>query len=131
MGLALGWSSAAAAVLDGAQGMPVTLEEWSWVTSLFCVGASIGAGSVGKLVHSLGRRTVILAVGPVTLVAWALHMWASSVRVSRRQHRGHSARIVWPCGSSLLVARPSRSASGLGPSAPGTGGARSLATTTT
>ncbi|XP_034250495.1 facilitated trehalose transporter Tret1-like [Thrips palmi] len=79
VGLALGWSSAAAEVLDGAQGMPVTLDEWSWVVSLFCVGASVGAASVGRLVHSLGRKTVILAVGPVTIVAWALHLWASSV----------------------------------------------------
>lgn len=79
VGLALGWSSAALAVLDGAQGMPVTLEEWSWVTSLFGIGAAVGALSVGTLVHSLGRKTVILAVGPATIVAWALHLWATSV----------------------------------------------------
>lgn len=78
-GLGLGWSSAAAAVLDGAQGMPVTLDEWSWVTSLFCIGCATGSAGVGGLVHSLGRRRVILAVGPLTMVAWALLLWASEV----------------------------------------------------
>lgn len=79
-GLALGWSSATLAMrTESVQGFPITIEEWSWVTSLYGVGGGIGAASVGRLVHVLGRRVVLLAFGPVSLAAWALILWSSSV----------------------------------------------------
>ncbi|XP_052132393.1 facilitated trehalose transporter Tret1-like [Frankliniella occidentalis] len=84
MGLVLGWSSAAKAVYSDPeqqelQGFAVDLEQWSWVSSLYGIGGLIGSLSVGKLVFSLGRKWVILSVGPITMAAWALHLWATSV----------------------------------------------------
>ena len=79
MGLGLGWSSPAAGIAKGEQGFPVSLEEWSWVSSLFSVGTALGSVAVGKLVLPLGRTLVILSVAPLTFVAFALLHFATEV----------------------------------------------------
>lgn len=99
----MGWSSAALAVLHGAQGFPVSLDQWSWVSSLMPIGAAVGALPAGKLVHSLGRKPVILALGPVTLVAWALHLWASSVSCEPRGVNYNTVSRPSPSPASLCL----------------------------
>lgn len=78
-GMALGWTSAAAAVEQGAQGFPLTSEEWSWVGSALTLGAVLGCLAVGALLRPLGPRTECLALAPIFFVGWALHLWAADV----------------------------------------------------
>ncbi|KAK3922194.1 Facilitated trehalose transporter Tret1-2-like protein [Frankliniella fusca] len=83
-GLALGWSSAAKAIYSEAeqqrtQGFVVDLEQWSWVSSLYGLGALAGSVAFSRLVFPLGRKRVILLVGPVSAASCMLLLWASSV----------------------------------------------------
>ncbi|KAK3928472.1 Facilitated trehalose transporter Tret1-2-like protein [Frankliniella fusca] len=78
-GMALGWTSAAAAVEHGAQGFAVSSEAWSWVGSALTLGAVAGCAAVGALLGPLGPRAACLALAPVFLAGWALHTWPTAV----------------------------------------------------
>lgn len=71
-GMAIGWSSPALAKLGGGRGpFAPSLDEITWIVSLFDLGCGMGV-IVGAAVFSHAGRRWTLLVGPTTFSAWCL-----------------------------------------------------------
>ncbi|XP_063239516.1 facilitated trehalose transporter Tret1-2 homolog [Bacillus rossius redtenbacheri] len=79
-GTMLSWSSPGLALLQQPTSTPhVTSDQASWVGSLLNIGALLGALPAGLLADRVGRRTTLIALGPLLVVSWLLVAFCTSV----------------------------------------------------
>ena len=79
MGLGLGWSSPAQTMLvDEVQYFPISISEFSWISSMITLGCAISCLPVGYLMNKFGRKMTMLSLVVPFTIGWVLVIWAQN-----------------------------------------------------
>lgn len=104
-GIAFGWCSPSLPVLMSENSHlltgPITAEEGSWISSIICLGLTLGAVLSGPMSARLGRIRLLIALGPLQIVGWLLIEFAQNV-----YYLYVSRFILGFIGSALFVIIP-------------------------
>lgn len=83
-GLGLGWSSPNVPILLSSESPlstgPVSLNDSTWISSLFCIGGAVGALAYGLIVDVVGRKWSLLLLGIPQAISWALIAFVMNVQ---------------------------------------------------
>lgn len=58
---------------------PITKDESSWISSIFCIGLALGALFSGPMITRWGRIRLLTAMGPAQIAGWLLITFAQNV----------------------------------------------------
>lgn len=65
----------------GADGVPMSVEDMSWLVAFIEIGCTLGPIPAGYLADWFGRKYVSLSIGPVVLIGWILIIFTKSLAV--------------------------------------------------
>lgn len=78
-GMVLGWSSPAGSKLATEYQIPISETEFSWISSIFNLGAATICVPIGVLSDIIGRKKAMLMLVIPFTIGWALIIWSNSV----------------------------------------------------
>lgn len=82
-GIAFGWCSPSLPALLSDESPlptgPITIDESNWISSILCIGLTLGALLSGPLSGRLGRIRLLMVLVPIQSVGWLLVIFAQNV----------------------------------------------------
>lgn len=81
--MAVGWCSYTGPLIisddSPLKGGPATVEQMSWIASIFCIGGAVGSFIFGFIADEIGRKNALLVCGVCQVVGWAINLYTFDV----------------------------------------------------